>query len=143
MKIGIDINNQFIRLNLKYRLKKINHVVVDFSEINAASLGERLYKKSIMANQIKVDLFINITTIENFQDEFIIFSKLQDQFVINIEKELKKFFNSKKVSLRDGAYLYIIKNIKATAYIINIPKNLNYDESLGFANCIYDSIIKQ
>ncbi|GKU25564.1 hypothetical protein [Clostridium folliculivorans] len=125
MKYGLDIENKVVSSYVNKRLIRNGHSVVNFQEDNNKLFGEVLFRKALLANQTRVDLYINI---ENQQTEVdlvdIYVSK--GEWILSFLLELREKMKSigfDEVNIKDGASLYLCKKIKAPSLIIRIKSS--------------------
>ncbi|GFP75045.1 hypothetical protein [Clostridium fungisolvens] len=125
MKYGLDIENKVVSSYVNERLIKNRHSVVNFQEDSNKLFGEILFRKALLANQTRVDLYINI---ENKQTEVdlvdIYVSKSEG--ILNSLVQLRdkmKSIGFDEVNIRDGSSLYLCKKIKAPSVIIRIKSH--------------------
>ncbi|MBK1809180.1 hypothetical protein JHL18_00770 [Clostridium sp. YIM B02505] len=125
MKYGLDIENKIISSYVNGRLIKNGHSVVNFQADNNKSFGEVLFRKALLANQTRVDLYINV---EKQQAEFdlvdIYVSKSERIFNLLLQfRDKMKAIGFDEVNVKDGSSLYLCKKIKAPSVIIRIKSH--------------------
>lgn len=143
MKYGIDITNRMISVKVIETLKKRGHAVIDFAEIQTPFLGESLYKKVLLANQTRVDIYISLNQINGQKDSISIFSgmnKLELNFISQFEKEMHNI-GFKEFNAIDGKNFYIIKNIKAPCLVITIEKHMVSLDSNDLSEKIVNTLL--
>ncbi|GIM29596.1 hypothetical protein CPJCM30710_22620 [Clostridium polyendosporum] len=124
MKYGIDITNRMISVKVIKALKKRGQAVIDFREIQTPFLGENLYKKVLLANQTRIDIYVSLNEVSGEKDSISIFSGMNEvelRFVSQFKKEMLNI-GFKEFNIINGSNFYLIKNIKAPCLIITIEK---------------------
>lgn len=121
MKLGIDINNSEITIDVVEKLKNEGHYVIDMSVVNSKNIGDRLHKKVILANSSKIDFYINLS-MDNVVSLVEIYYKESE----NTKKFCSLFidrlvdYEVEEKGLKCGEELYLIKNILAPTVVIKI-----------------------
>lgn len=143
LKYGLDIENKVVSSYVNERLIKDGHSVVNFQEDNNKLFGEVLFRKALLANQTRVDLYINI---ENQQTEVdlvdIYVSK--SEWILNLLVQFRdkmKSIGFDEVNIKDGASLYLCKKIKAPSLIIRIKSHAIDISSKEFKKELADWLI--
>lgn len=113
MKYGLDVNNKFILQSLIKVLESKGHFIVNLSTLKDKNIGALLYKKTLIANITKVDVYLGIETIKNNEESKIYFNEF-----LRSEEIRRKIINvlqkiSEKDILEDNQQLYLSKNINS------------------------------
>ena len=126
MKYGLDIEDKNIYSFVNEMLMKNGNITVNLTFDRNMKFGEILFKKALLANQTRVDLYLNIK--DEVKDVDLI-----DVYVSN-ENELLTFLHTFKrkmeeigfqeVSIKDGSQLYLCRKIQAPTIIMNIKSHL-------------------
>lgn len=143
MKYGIDITNRMVSVKVIEALKKRGHAVIDFGEIQTPFLGESLYKKVLLANQTRVDIYISLNQINGQKDSISIFSgmnKLELNFISQFKKEMHNI-GFREFNAINGTNFYLIKNIKASCLVITIEKHMISLDSNDLSEKIVNTLL--
>ncbi|GEM_PF-1857235 len=139
MKIGFDTHNPELFTIISNKIRPLGHTVIYCTPQGINNLGESIYKRVLMANHSKVDMFISIKIERGALNSVFAYSKLYEELdFINLILQgfEKEGFNNKGV--KDGGKYYIIKNVLTRSFIINITL---FDEEDKFYNMISESIL--
>jgi len=140
MKIGFDTHNPELFTIISNKIRPLGHTVIYCTPQGINNLGESIYKRVLMANHSKVDMFISIKIERGALNSVFAYSKLYEELdFINLILQgfEKEGFNNKGV--KDGGKYYIIKNVLTRSFIINITL---FDEEDKFYNMISELILK-
>ena len=115
MKYALDINDSYLRKVLIKKLKEEGDLTIDcFNE--ECCLGESFFKKVLLSNNTKADIFIRITkSIEILGDNQI----LRRVVSLNLE-DMVDYIGLSQISIKSGKGLYLVKNLDSLCLIINI-----------------------
>ncbi|HAT4246225.1 TPA: hypothetical protein I9059_001389 [Clostridium perfringens] len=121
MKYALDINDSYLRKVLIKKLKEEGDLTIDcFNE--ECCLGESFFKKVLLSNNTKADIFIRITKsigedkrIEILGDDQI----LRRVVSLNLE-DMVDYIGLSQISIKSGKGLYLVKNLDSLCLIINI-----------------------
>lgn len=113
MKYGLDVNNNFILQALIKVLESKGHFIVNLSTLKDKNIGALLYKKTLIANVTKIDVYLGIETIKSDEENKIYFNEFLKSSeirrkIINILQQI-----SEKEILEDNTELYLSKNINS------------------------------
>ena len=116
MKYALDINDSYLRKVLIKKLKEEGDLTID------CFLGESFFKKVLLSNNTKADIFIRITKsigedkrIEILGDDQI----LRRVVSLNLE-DMVDYIGLSQISIKSGKGLYLVKNLDSLCLIINI-----------------------
>ncbi|WP_073011119.1 N-acetylmuramoyl-L-alanine amidase [Clostridium amylolyticum] len=140
MKIGFDTHNPELFTIISNKIRHLGHTVIYCTPQGINNLGESIYKRVLMANHSKVDMFISINIESGVENSVLVYSKLNESldFINSILSGFQKEgFDNK--GIKDGGKYYIIKNVLTKSYIINITL---FDEEDKFYNMISELILK-
>ncbi|HAT4199418.1 TPA: hypothetical protein K8L94_002055, partial [Clostridium perfringens] len=118
MKYALDINDFYLRKVLIEKLKKAGNLTIDcFNE--ECCLGESFFKKVLLSNNAKADIFIRITKsigedkrIEILGDDQI----LRRVVSLNLE-DIVYYIGLSHISIKSGKGLYLVKNLNSLCLI--------------------------
>lgn len=121
MKYALDINNSYLREVIIKKLKEDGNLTIDcFNE--ECCLGESFFKKVLLSNTTKSDMFIRITKevgedkkIEVLGDDQI----LRRIVSLNLE-DMVDYLGLSQICIKSGKGLYLVKNLESLCLIINI-----------------------
>jgi hypothetical protein len=113
MKYGLDVNDNFILQSLIKVLESKGHFIVNLSTLKDKNVGALLYKKTLIANVTKIDVYLGIETVKSDEESKIYFNEFLKSSeirrkIINILQKI-----SKKEILEDNTKLYLSKNINS------------------------------
>lgn len=126
MKYSLDINDSYLRNILIKKLKDEGNIVIDcFNE--EGCLGENYFKKVLLSNSTKADIFIRIRKdigeekkIEILGDDLV----LRRVVSLNLE-DIVDYMGLSQMSIKSGKGLYLVKNLESLCLIINISDTEN------------------
>ncbi|GFZ31759.1 hypothetical protein CSC2_22850 [Clostridium zeae] len=122
MKYGLDIENKVVSSYVNESLIKNRHSVVNFQEDSNKLFGEVLFRKALLANQTRVDLYINVESQKSEVDLMDIYVSKDERildFLVKFKDKMKSI-GFDEVNVKDGSSLYLCKKIKAPSLIIRI-----------------------
>lgn len=125
MKYGLDIENKFVSSYVNERLINSGHSIVNFQTDNNKLFGEVLFRKALLANQTRVDLYVNVENRQAEVDLVDIYVN-RGEWVINFLEQFRdkiKSIGFNEVNVKDGSSLYLCKKIKAPSLIIIVKSN--------------------
>lgn len=113
MKYGLDVNDNFILQSLIKVLESKGHFIVNLSTLKDKNVGALLYKKTLIANITKIDVYLGIETVKSDEESKIYFNEFLKSSeirrkIINILHQI-----SQKEILEDNTELYLSKNINS------------------------------
>lgn len=123
MKYAVDIEDSYIREFIIKKLKEDGEMIVDCLTDDCC-LGESFFKKVLLSNNTKVDLFIRIT--KDFGKEKKIEILGDNQIlrrVVSIYLEdMVEYLALSQICIKSGSELYLVKNLESLCLIINITE---------------------
>lgn len=126
MKYALDIKDSDIRDFLMKRLREDGHLTIDCLN-EECCLGESFFKKVLLSNSTKSDLFVRITfdidyekKIELWGDENI----LRKVVALNLE-DMIEYLKLGQICIKSGSGLYLVKNLESLCLIMNISDDEN------------------
>lgn len=144
MKYGLDVNNKFILQLLIKILESKGHFVVNLSTLKKKNIGALLYKKSLIANITKVDVYLGIELFKNNGEssicfnEFLRSSEIRNK-IVNILQEI-----SEKEIIEDEKQLYLSKNVNSLVIyckINTIEDNIKVEKVMTKLIEVLDNIL--
>lgn len=140
MKIGFDTSNPELFTIISNKMRPLGYTLIYCTPQGINNLGESIYKRVLMANHSKVDMFISIKIERGVKNSVLVYSNLYEQLDF-INLILKRFQNQgfDNKGVKDGRKYYIIKNVLTKSFIINITL---CDEENKFYNIISELILK-
>lgn len=121
MKYALDINDSYIRKFIIKKLREDGNMTIDCLT-EGCCLGESFFKKVLLSNTTKVDLFIRITKDFGGERKFEILG--DDQIlrrVVSIPLEdMVEYLALGQICIKSGNGLYLVKNLESLCLIINI-----------------------
>lgn len=137
MKIGLDSNDRELISSMVQTLRDEKFFLVDMSVERRKNEGYEIYKKAILANATRLDLFIGVYLKNeiNKKEEIVVFyddTFLGKYFSNYIYDNLRIEYGKENLSIRSGENFYLLKTIKAPSLIIKgkINKNTNFERFL-------------
>ncbi|QAA34030.1 hypothetical protein [Clostridium manihotivorum] len=126
MKYGLDIENKDISSFVNDMLMKNGHATVNFTFDKNMKFGEMLFKKALLANQTRVDLYLNIKDEVKDVDVIDVYVSNEDELLtfLHIFKRKMEEIGFQEVCIRDGSELYLCKKVEAPTVIMNIKSHL-------------------
>ncbi|GAA0070593.1 hypothetical protein UT300003_21170 [Clostridium sardiniense] len=121
MKIGIDINNSDISRAVRNQLKSKGYYVVDMSLEEKKSIGEEVFRKTILANTSNLDFLISAqinegnNIVDVYYEDTELSKKFSEEFIKCIDK-----LGVSNAKFNNGEEFYLIKNTKASTSIIKM-----------------------
>lgn len=121
MKYSLDINDAYLRKVLIKKLKEDENITIDcFNE--ECCLGESFFKKVLLSNNTKADIFIRITKSigEDKRLEILGDDQILRRIVsLNLE-DIVEYTGLSQISIKSGNGLYLVKKLDSLCLIINI-----------------------
>ncbi len=137
MKIGLDSNNREFAKSIVKKIREENFFLIDMSIDKHKNEGYEIYKKTMLANATRLDLFIGIYFKSNTEkkEELSIFyddTFLGEYFSNYIYDNLGLEYGKEILRLKKGESFYLLKNIKTPSLIIkgNLIDKVRFQESL-------------
>lgn len=127
MKVALDINNEEVLLAISNVFKRDGNLVVDLSNQQGSNKGEIVFKKALLANTTRVDLFVGIKLVED-DDIWTIFydnSLKSKNIALKILDEVNSCYSD--IRCNNGSNYYLLKNTKAPAIYLRIPRDIKVD----------------
>lgn len=121
MKIGIDINNSDISRAVRDQLKNKDYYVVDMSLEEKKSIGEEVFRKTILANTSNLDFLISVqinkgnNSINVYYENQQLSKNFSEEFIKCVDK-----LGATNTKFNNGEEFYLIKNTKVPTSIIKI-----------------------
>ena len=130
MKFAIDIENEKIKKKVIKNLQDKGHNSVDCIQDKSLNIGESHYKKALLTNITKPEIFLRFIYVKNNDERLEIFADenvLSKVMSFNFEALLEEF-NLKQLFMKNGRELYLIKNIECASIIIRMTTSNIYNE---------------
>ncbi|MGV3151413.1 hypothetical protein [Sarcina ventriculi] len=130
MKFAIDIENEEIKKKVIKNLQDKGHNIVDCIQDKSLNIGESHYKKALLTNITKPEIFLRFIYVKNNDERLEIFADenvLSKVMSFNFEALLEEF-NLKQLFMKNGRELYLIKNIECASIIIRMTTSNIYSE---------------
>ncbi|EGT3616626.1 hypothetical protein FHH43_10335 [Clostridium perfringens] len=132
MKYALDINDSYLREALIRKLKEDGNLTIDCFN-DECCLGESFFKKVLLSNTTKADIFIRITRelgkekkVEILGDDEI----LRRVVSLNLE-DVVDSLGLTQICIKSGKGLYLVKNLESLCLIIKISdgqlENINQE----------------
>lgn len=129
MKYAIDIENEEIKEKVIKILQGEGNSVVDCIQDKNLNIGESHYKKALLTNITKPEIFLRFIyeknddeRLEIFADENILVKVMYFDF-----ESLLEDFKLKQLFMKNGKELYLIKNIECSSIIVRMTTSNIYD----------------
>lgn len=146
MKYGIDIKDEYFGNIIKEGLKKKGHNIISCTDDGIPILGEAIMKKAILANQTKIDVYVQIDLSPEKTHELKIvtgFKKAGMELVESIGEKLKEA-GFQDIVIENGDKLYLIKHIDSPVFILEVrigdksARNEIAEKLVNALSCIND-----
>lgn len=146
MKYGIDIKDEYFGNIIKEGLKKKGHNIISCTDNDIPILGEAIMKKAILANQTKIDVYVQIDLSTEKTHELKIvtgFKKAGMALVESIGEKLKEA-GFQDIVIENGDKLYLIKHIDSPVIILEVrigdksARNEIAEKLVNVLSCIND-----
>lgn len=141
MKYAIDIENEEIKQKVIKILQDRGHSIVDCIQDKNLNIGESHYKKALLTNITKPQIFLRFIygkgtdeRLEIFADEKILAKVMSFDF-----ESLLEDFNLKQLLMKNGRELYLIKNIECSSIIVRMTTD-DIDDTEKIARFLCDLI---
>lgn len=109
MKFAIDIENEEIKKKVTKNLQDKGHNIVDCIQDKSLNIGESHYKKALLTNITKPEIFLRFIYVKNNDERLEIFADenvLSKVMSFNFEALLEEF-NLKQLFMKNGRELHI------------------------------------
>jgi N-acetylmuramoyl-L-alanine amidase len=113
-ELTLEVGNKVIA-----KLRALGHIVIDTTPEYASSRGDALHRRILTANQNKIDYFVSIHFNTGGGEGAEVFTSSDEAKIIAL-RVLSHIaaLGFKNRGVKDGNWLYVIKNTKAPAMLI-------------------------
>ncbi|HHD2754085.1 TPA: hypothetical protein ACOTG0_002930 [Clostridium perfringens] len=133
MKYALDINDSYLREFLIKKLKEDGNLTIDcFNE--EGCLGESFFKKVLLSNTTKADIFVRITKELGNEKKIEILgdNQILRRVVSLTLEDMVNYLELAQICIKSGKGLYLVKNLESLCLIINISdeefKNIDQEK---------------
>lgn len=122
MKYAIDIENEEIKQKVIKILQDKGNSIVDCIQDKNLNIGESHYKKALLTNITKPQIFLRFIYVEDNDERLEIFAdeKILAKVMSFDFESLLEDFNLKQLFMKNGRELYLIKNIECSSIIVRL-----------------------
>lgn len=125
MKYAIDIENDEVKQKVIEILQDAGNSIVDCMQDKNLNIGESHYKKVLLTNIVKPEIFLRFIYVKGNDDRLEIFSdeKILSKIMFFDFETLLETLNLNQLFMKNGKELYLIKNIECSSIIIRLTAN--------------------